>query len=486
MRNRQAVQLLFELSRPGRRAARWPHSDVYADRPLDEFLPASARRSAPPPLPELAEPDVVRHFTNLSTLNMSVDTHFYPLGSCTMKYNAKRNERWAAMPGIADLHPYQSESSLQGMLQLLFELQTYLAAISGLPAVSLQPAAGAHGELTALMVAAAWFRDRGMRRTKVLAPDSAHGTNPASAAMAGFEAISIKSTPDGYVSMDDLAARLDDQVAVLMITNPNTLGLFERQMRQIADRVHERGGLVYLDGANMNAILGIARPGDFGADMMHFNPHKTFSGPHGGGGPGAGPICVRADLADYLPAPVVARRGDRYVLDEERPKSIGRVRSFFGNVGVLVRAYAYIRTHGPEGLRRVSEQAVLNANYLLARVKHFLSVPQGARCMHEFVASAAQLKKQKGITAMDIAKRLLDYGFHAPTVYFPLTVDEALMIEPTETESKETLDAFAEALFRITDESADDLHTAPFSTQVRRPDEVRAARQLHVKWTPDV
>lgn len=484
MRNRQATQLLFELSKSGRRSARLPASDV-PEVPLDELLPSGARSTQLAPLPELAEPDVIRHFTNLSTLNMSVDTHFYPLGSCTMKYNPKRNERMAALPGFADLHPYQPENTLQGLLQLLYELQGMLAEISGLPAVSLQPAAGAHGELTALMVAAAYYRELGQRRSIVLAPDSAHGTNPASARMAGFEFVTIKSTAMGYVDMDDLQSQLDDRTAVFMITNPNTLGRFESQVSRIADLVHSRGGLIYLDGANMNAILGITRPGDFGADMMHFNPHKTFSGPHGGGGPGAGPICVTQRLGPYLPSPVVVHRGDQYRLAYDRPQSIGRVRSFFGNVGVLIRAYCYIRTHGPDGLRRVSENAVLNANYLLSRVKHILPVPQGDRCMHEFVASAAKLKKDKGITAMDIAKRLLDFGFHAPTVYFPLTVPEAMMIEPTETESKETLDAFTAALFRITDEPADLLHEAPHSSAISRPDEVQAARRPVMKWKPE-
>ncbi|MBL9082985.1 MAG: aminomethyl-transferring glycine dehydrogenase subunit GcvPB, partial [Planctomycetales bacterium] len=381
-----------------------------------------------------------------------------------------------------DLHPYQSEASHQGMLQLLFELQQMLAEIAGLEAVSLQPAAGAHGELAALMTAAAYFRDRGEHRTKVLAPDSAHGTNPASAAVAGFDAVTVRSTPDGYVDLEDLKAKLDDQSAVFMITNPSTLGMFERNIKPIADMVHAAGGLLYLDGANMNAILGIARPGDFGADMMHYNPHKTFSGPHGGGGPGAGPIAVRGMLGPYLPAPVVAFDGVRYRLDYDRPKSIGRVRSFFGNVGVLVRAYCYIRTYGGKGLREVSENAVLNANYLLSKLKHIFPVPQGDRCMHEFVATASKIKAERGISAMDIAKRLLDYGFHAPTVYFPITVKESMMIEPTETESKETLDAFAEALFRITEEPADLLHEAPHSTGISRPDEVKAARQPQTSW----
>jgi glycine dehydrogenase subunit 2 len=482
MRNLKTNSLLFELSKPGRRAARLPACDVPSP-PIKELLPASAVADQSPPLPEVAEPEVVRHFTNLSTLNMSVDTHFYPLGSCTMKYNSKRNERMAALPGIADLHPLQSDDTIQGMLHLLFELQQMLAEISGLPAVSLQPAAGAHGELAALMVAAAYYRHQKMHRTKVLAPDSAHGTNPASARMAGFDFVTVKSRSDGMVDLDDLTAKLDDQVAVFMITNPSTLGLFDQQVPQIAKLVHDRGGLIYLDGANMNAILGITRPGDFGADMMHFNPHKTFSGPHGGGGPGAGPICVAEKLSPYLPTPVVENHGGRYTLAYDRPLSIGRVRSFFGNVGVLVRAYCYIRTHGPDGLKAVAENAVLNANYLLSRVKHILPVAQGDRCMHEFVATAAPLKKKNGVTAMDLAKRLLDFGFHAPTVYFPLTVPEAMMIEPTETESKETLDAFAETLFRITEESPEVLHQAPHSTLISRPDEVRAARQPMMKWT---
>ena len=476
MRNQQATSTLFELSRPGRRAARLPQCDVPL-RPIGELIPPEMLAAAPPELPELFEGDVVRHFTNLSTENMSVDTHFYPLGSCTMKYNPKRNERLASLPGFADIHPYQPAESMQGMLALLFELQGLLAEISGLDAVSLQPAAGAHGELAALMMAAAYFRDRGEPRTEVLIPDSAHGTNPASAVMAGFRAVTVKSTPEGFVDVADLKSKLGPATAVFMITNPNTLGMFDGQIADIAELVHEAGGLIYLDGANMNAILGIARPGDFGADMMHFHPHKTFRGPHGGGGPGAGPIAVRGMLAPYLPAPVVANEQGRYFLDNDRPKSIGRVRSFFGNTGVLVRAYAYIRTHGPDGLRRVSETAVLNANYLLSRVQKLLPVPQGPRCMHEFVASASQVKSDRGITATDIAKRLLDYGFHPPTIYFPLTVREAMMIEPTETESKETLDAFAAALETILGEPADEVRAAPTSTPISRPDEVRAARE---------
>jgi glycine dehydrogenase subunit 2 len=483
MRNERATQLLFELSKPGRRASHLLAADV-PELAASDALPADLVASVPPPLPELAEPDVVRHFINLSTRNMSVDTHFYPLGSCTMKYNSKRNERLASLPGLVDLHPYQAESSVQGLLQLLYELQQYLGEISGLPGVSLQPAAGAQGEMAALMVAAAYFRSRGESRLKVLAPDSAHGTNPASASMVGFQPLTVKSTAQGVVDMDDVRAKLDDQIAVFMITNPNTLGLFDGHIVELAELVHARGGLIYLDGANMNAILGRVRPGDFGADMMHYNPHKTFSGPHGGGGPGAGPICVAERLTPFLPAPLVARQDDRYYLDFDRPQSIGRVRSFFGNVGVLVRAYCYIRSHGPEGLRQVADQAVLNANYLLSQVREILPVPQGDRCMHEFVASASGLKKSRGVNAMDVAKRLLDYGFHAPTVYFPLTVPEAMMMEPTETESRETLDAFAEALRTVVSEDADLLHNAPHSTPICRPDEVRAAKQPVMRWKP--
>lgn len=486
MRNLQSTRLLFELTRQGRRGTRMPASDVPTPS-ISSLVPGKYLADAPPPLPELSEPEVVRHFTNLSTMNMSVDTHFYPLGSCTMKHNPKRNERAAALPGIAHVHPLQPDESVQGLLQLLYEMQLMLGEISGLPGVSLQPAAGAQGELTALMVAAAYFRSQGRPRHKILAPDTAHGTNPASARMAGFDFVTVKSSPQGMVDIQDLREKLDEQTAVFMITNPNTLGMFDTQVREIADLVHQAGGLIYLDGANMNAILGITRPGDFGADMMHYNPHKTFSGPHGGGGPGAGPICVRDFLTPFLPAPVVARTGPdsspQYHLDYHRPQSIGRVRAFFGNVGVLVRAYCYIRSHGPAGLKAVSENAVLNANYLLNRVKHILPVPTGDRCMHEFVATAANLKKEKGITATDIAKRLLDFGVHAPTIYFPLTVPEAIMVEPTETESKETLDSFAELLFRITDEPAELLAEAPHSTTVSRPNEVQAARQPILRWT---
>ncbi len=481
----QSTELLFEISRPGRRAHLLPECDVPTP-PADKLLPGAHLALEPLPLPEVGEIDLVRHFVNLSARNMSIDTNFYPLGSCTMKYNPKRHERLAALPGMANLHPLQTDESCQGMLELLFELQNILAEIAGLDAVSLQPAAGAQGELTALLVAHAYFRDRGEeKRTRVLIPDSAHGTNPASAAIAGFDAVSVKSNSKGLVDLDDLKSKLDDRTAVFMITNPNTLGLFDDQIATVTEMLHRDGALVYLDGANMNAILGITRPGDFGADMMHYNVHKTFTGPHGAGGPGAGPIAVRSALAPYLPAPLVKKSADgSFSLDYDRPKSIGRVRSFFGNVGILLRGYCYIRTLGPEGLRQVSENAVLNANYLLACVKHAYDVPYGKRCMHEFVASAHALRKERRISAMDIAKRLLDYGYHAPTIYFPLVVKEALMIEPTETESRETLDAFADVLLRIRDEDSEMLHQAPHSLGISRPDEVQAAKEPILRWTP--
>jgi glycine cleavage system P protein (glycine dehydrogenase) subunit 2 len=476
--------LMFESSRAGRRTAILPPSDV-PDRPLSSLVPVAHLSDLAPPLPELSELDVVRHYTNLSTLNMSIDSNFYPLGSCTMKYNPKRNERLAALPGFAAQHPYQDESTLQGLLSILFELQEILAEIAGLHSVSLQPAAGAQGELTALFVAAAYFKDQGLTRTQVLIPDSAHGTNPASAHLAGFEAVTIKSDARGLVDLADFKAKLSDQTAVFMITNPNTVGLFDPQIGEIARLLHDRGALLYLDGANMNAILGVVRPGDMGVDLMHYNAHKTFSGPHGGGGPGAGPIAVRAHLAPYLPAPLIARRDDgSYHLDSDRPKSIGRVRSFFGNTGILFRAYCYIMCHGPDGLKGIAQHAVLNANYLMSLVREVYPVTFGDSCMHEFVASARPLAKERGIRAMDIAKRLIDFNFHAPTVYFPLIVPEAMMVEPTETESRETLEAFAKVLLAIAKESPELLHDAPHNTPISRPDEVKAAKAPVLSWKP--
>ena len=499
MRNELSTQLLFELSRPGARACRFPENDVTDTiAPLENLIPSEHLAESPPSLPELTEPEIIRHYTNLSTLNFSVDTHFYPLGSCTMKYNPKRNERLANLDGISQIHPYQDEylhthtaskktaqrSSIEGTLEILWQLQEMLAEIAGLDAVSLQPAAGAHGELTALLVAAAYFRDQGQQRTTVLIPDSAHGTNPASAALAGFDTVQVNSTSDGLVDLEDLSVKLNNKVGLFMITNPNTLGLFDDQIQTIAEMIHKAGALLYLDGANMNAILGVSRPGDFGADLMHYNPHKTFSGPHGAGGPGAGPIAVRDMLAPYLPAPVIRRSSNHFHLDYDLPKSVGQVRCFFGNTGVLIRAYCYIRTYGPEGLRHVAENAVLNANYLRSLVQKFLPVPHGTSCMHEFVASARPLHRERGIRAMDLAKRLLDFGFHAPTVYFPLVVPEALMIEPTETESKSTMEAFAQTLEKITNESADLVSCAPHTTPICRPDEVIAARNPVLRWHP--
>lgn len=402
-----------------------------------------------------------------------------------MKYNPKRHERLARLAGIVDLHPYQSEDGLQGLLEVLFEMQQMLGEIAGLPAVSLQPAAGAQGELTALLVASAYFRDKGEHRTKVLFPASAHGTNPASAAIAGFQCVQLEGSQGGLMDVDALRRAVDDQTAVFMVTNPNTLGLFEERIAEIAEVVHAAGGLVYIDGANMNAIMGITRPGDFGGDMMHYNVHKTFTGPHGAGGPGAGPIAVREFLADYLPGPIVTKSGERYQLAAPA-KSIGRVRSFFGNVGILLRGYFYLRTLGAKGLRAAAEDAILNANYLKARLAELLPAPHGRYCLHEFVASAQTVLKERGISAMDIAKRLLDYGFHAPTVYFPLVVPEALMMEPTETESKDTLDAFVDVIAKILTEDPAELRQAPLTLRVSRPNDVQAARQPVFHWTPCV
>lgn len=485
MRNTLATQSIYDLSQPGRRASRIPASDV-PETELDTRIPNSFLANEEVDLPQVSEPDIVRHFVNLSTLNMSVDTHFYPLGSCTMKYNPKRHERLSKLEGLVDLHPATDESHIQGLLQILFEMQQMLGEIAGLPAVSLQPAAGAQGELTALLTAAAYFEDRGEQRTKVLFPSSAHGTNPASAALAGFQCVQLNSSKKGLVDLSELEQHLDETTAVFMVTNPNTVGLFEQEIDVISKMLHDVGGLVYIDGANMNAILGHTRPGDFGGDMMHYNVHKTFTGPHGGGGPGAGPIAVRDFLGEFLPGPIVTRvesnNGTPPTYQLSQPaKSIGRMRSFFGNVGILLRGYWYLRTLGPEGVKRISTDAVLNANYLRAKLKDILPIPNGDLCMHEFVASAADQKKQ-GRTAFDIAKRLIDFGFHAPTVYFPLVVPEALMIEPTETESKETLDRFARAIAEIVREDPEFLHEAPHSTATSRPDDVAAARNPILQW----
>jgi glycine dehydrogenase subunit 2 len=476
--------LIFERSRPGRTAVSLPDADGDG-QPPESFLPADALRDAPPMLPEVGELDLVRHYVSLSQRNLCVDTAFYPLGSCTMKYNPKVNEKVAALPGFARVHPWQPAETVQGLLVLLRDLERILARITGMDAVSLQPAAGAHGEMAGLLVIKACLRERGQAaRSVVLIPDSAHGTNPATCSLCGLRVVQVRSTERGGVDLDDLRSKLSADVAAIMITNPNTLGLFEAEIAEIARLVHDAGGLVYMDGANLNAILGRARPGDFGVDVMHMNVHKTFSTPHGGGGPGAGPIAVKAFLEPYLPVPRIVERDGRLAWDGDRPRSVGKLKAFWGNVGVLIRAYAYVAGLGDEGLRRVSLHAVLNANYLQARLKKAYTLPHDRPCMHEFVLSAAKQRKH-GVRALDIAKRLLDHGFHAPTIYFPLIVPEALMIEPTETEAKETLDAFCDAMLAIAREAAEEpelLHEAPHHRPVKRLDEARAVKQLVVKY----
>jgi len=455
---------------------------------VEDYLPQAYRRREDAGLPELSEIEVVRHFTHLSSLNYGVDTGFYPLGSCTMKYNPKVNEAAAALPGFTGLHPNLPPEAAQGALELMYHLQQYLAEITGMDAVTLQPAAGAHGELAGLLIIAAYHASRGeTQRKKVLVPDSAHGTNPASAAMAGLEVVQIPSNDQGLVDLEALKKALGPDTAALMLTNPNTLGLFESDIVTMARVVHEAGGLLYYDGANLNAIMGITRPGDMGFDVVHLNLHKTFSTPHGGGGPGSGPVGVKEHLASFLPVPVVSydKVKGQYYLDYDRPQTIGQMKAFYGNFSVMVKAYAYIRTLGPRGLKEVSEQAVLNANYLLSLLRSHFNVPYNRLCKHEFVINPGNKIKEAGVRTLDIAKRLLDYGFHAPTIYFPLIVPEALMIEPTETEPKEVLDAFAGALIRIAEEAVaqpDVLHSAPHNTPVRRLDEAAAARNPVLKW----
>jgi glycine dehydrogenase subunit 2 len=438
-------------------------------------------------LPELSEIDVIRHYTALSQQNFGVDSGFYPLGSCTMKYNPKINEVIASLPVFKNAHPYQPEELSQGALKLMYELTEYLCEITGMDTFSLQPAAGAHGELTGLMIAKAYFKSRGEERKNILIPDSAHGTNPASSVACGFDTIKIETKSDGNVDMDALEAACDENTAVLMITNPNTLGIYEKDIVKISHIVHLKGGLVYLDGANMNALLGIVKPKDMGVDMMHLNLHKTFSAPHGGGGPGAGPLGILNSLSDFLPKPVIEKEGDRYTLNYDRPKSIGRVKPFYGNFGVMVKAYVYIRMLGVDGLKDVAENAVLNANYLMKKLKDDYLLPYDVTCKHEFVISGANQMKY-GVHTMDIAKRLMDYGFHPPTIYFPLIVKEAMMIEPSETESKQTLDDFADAMHKIAKESIENpdlVKSAPHNTPGGRLDGVLAARKPKVKYQGD-
>lgn len=472
--------LIFNYSQPGRQAYTLPKLDVT----LEEYdLPASELRGDSD-LPEVSEIDIMRHFIALSVLNHHVDKGFYPLGSCTMKYSPKVNEDICRLPGFAALHPLQPEQTFQGALHLMYNLEKYLCAISGMDAVSLQPAAGAHGELTSIMIVRKYFEEKKEARKKVLIPDSAHGTNPASVTLSGFSSVEIKSNAHGLVDLAVLEKLLDDQVACIMLTVPNTLGLYEKDIAKIVEIVHRKGALLYMDGANFNAYLGYARPGDAGFDLVHFNLHKTFSTPHGGGGPGAGPIGVKKDLVKYLPVPIIERDKDNFRLNYDRPHSIGKVQGFYGNFGVIVRAYNYIRMLGADGLKEASQCAVINANYIRKSLQEYYQLPYNNICMHECVFSSDNLK-QYGVKTLDIAKRLLDFGVHAPTVYFPLIVHEALMIEPTETESKQSIDKFVEAMIQIAGEAKENpqlLKDAPKTTPVRRLDEVRASRELNVKY----
>jgi glycine dehydrogenase subunit 2 len=473
--------LSFELSRPAVDPPRLPELDVSGPAPSD-VLPPEALRSKPPGLPRLSEPEIMRHYSRLASLNYSISENFYPLGSCTMKYNPVANEAAAALPGFAGLHPYQDEDTVQGALELMWRLEQSLCAIVGVDRVTLQPAAGAHGEWTALRMIRAYQHSKGETRGEVLVPDSAHGTNPASAALSGFQVIEVRSGSDGRISLADLESKLSPRTAALMLTNPNTLGLFEREILDIAELVHSTGAMLYYDGANLNAFMGICRPGDMGFDAVHMNLHKTFTTPHGGGGPGAGPVGVKNELVPFLPSPTVERSNGHLELDYKRPQSIGRVRSFYGNFGMLVRAYTYILAMGGDGLSQASQDAVLSANYLRKLVENDLEMPHDGPCMHEFVASANHLNHEHGVRALDVAKALLDRHFYAPTVYFPLVVPEAIMVEPTETESKATLDDFAMAIKEIVKEAHANpqaLHDAPQKLPVGRLDEVAAARRIN-------
>jgi glycine dehydrogenase subunit 2 len=483
--------LIFEESRCGRTSFSLPALDVPA-QPIESLIPRDLLRTELN-LPELSELDVVRHFTRLSQLNYGVDSGFYPLGSCTMKYNPKVNEVVASMPGFTDAHPLQDEKEIQGLLELLYNFEQYLCAIFGYNAFTLQPAAGAHGELTALMMIKAYHNKMSNEkckiknecRNKIIIPDSSHGTNPASVSMVGYQSVVIKSNGRGNIDLDALKKVVGDDTAGLMLTNPNTLGLFDEHILEIAEIIHKAGGLLYYDGANANATLGVCRPADLGFDVAHFNLHKTFSTPHGGGGPGSGPVGVNKKLEPFLPVPRIVKENSSFIIRHSSfPQSIGRVHSFHGNVNVIIKAYAYIRSLGAEGLKDVAENAVLNANYMMSRLKEYYYLPYDRTCQHEFVISAKWQKEKSGVKALDIAKRLLDYGFHPPTIYFPLIVEEALMIEPTETESKETLDAFCDAMIAIAKEcetNPDLVKNAPYSTPVKRLDEAKAARELNLR-----
>lgn len=479
----ESVKLIFEKGAPGRKGYSLPGLDV-PEKALYHLLPKEFLREEPAALPEVSEVELARHFTRLSQLNFGVDTGFYPLGSCTMKYNPKVNEEAARMPGLVGAHPLQPESLSQGALRLMYELEGYLREIGGMARVSMQPAAGAHGELAGLLVMRAYHESQGNPRRKVIIPDSAHGTNPASAALAGYETVVIKSSKEGLVDLDGLKRALDTDCAALMLTNPNTLGLFEKDILEISRLVHDAGALLYMDGANLNALLDIVRPGDMGFDVVHFNLHKTFSTPHGGGGPGAGPIGVVERLAPFIPVPTVEKEGERYYLDYDRPQTIGAIHGFYGNFGVLVRAYAYIRRMGAKGLGEVSRNAILNANYVRKRLEGRFYLPYNGHSLHECVFSA-KYQKARGVHAWDMAKRLQDYGFHPPTVNFPLVVEEAIMIEPTETEAKETLDKFCDAMIAIAGEVESDpeiVKNAPHTRSVKRLDEAQAVKRPNLRW----
>ncbi|MFC0188295.1 aminomethyl-transferring glycine dehydrogenase subunit GcvPB [Fictibacillus aquaticus] len=476
--------LIFELSTEGRVGYSIPSLDV-PEIPVETLLPSEYLRQEAAELPEVSELQIVRHYTALSNRNHGVDSGFYPLGSCTMKYNPKINEDVARFPGFSSIHPLQDEETVQGAMEMMYRLQTSLAEITGMDEVTLQPAAGAHGEWTGLMMIRAYHEANGdFNRTKVIVPDSAHGTNPASATVAGFDSITVKSDERGLVDLEDLKRVVGPDTAALMLTNPNTLGLFEENILEMAAIIHEAGGKLYYDGANANAILGFARPGDMGFDVVHLNLHKTFTGPHGGGGPGSGPVGVKKDLIPFLPKPVLIKEDDVYRFEYNRPQSIGRVKPYYGNFGINVRAFTYIMTMGPDGLHQVSENAVLNANYIMRKLEPYFELPYKQHCKHEFVLSGSRQKKL-GVRTLDMAKRLLDFGYHPPTIYFPLSVEEAIMIEPTETESKETLDEFIEKMIQIAkeaEETPEIVQEAPHTTVVKRLDEATAARKPILRY----
>ncbi|MGE6258993.1 aminomethyl-transferring glycine dehydrogenase subunit GcvPB [Heyndrickxia sporothermodurans] len=483
--NKVDQPLIFEITKPGRIGYSLPELDV-PEIDIHELLASEYVREEEPNLPEVSELDIMRHYTALSKKNHGVDSGFYPLGSCTMKYNPKINESVARYSGFAHIHPLQEESSVQGALELMYDLQQHLIEITGMDEVTLQPAAGAHGEWTGLMMIRAYHEANGdTNRTKVIVPDSAHGTNPASATVAGLETITVKSNENGLVDLEDLKRLVGSDTAALMLTNPNTLGLFEENILEMAEIVHGAGGKLYYDGANLNAVLSKARPGDMGFDVVHLNLHKTFTGPHGGGGPGSGPVGVKEDLIPFLPKPVLIKVNDQFIFDFNRPQSIGRVKPYYGNFGINVRAYTYIRTMGPDGLKAVTENAVLNANYMMRRLAEYYDLPYDRHCKHEFVLSGKRQKKL-GVRTLDIAKRLLDFGYHPPTIYFPLNVEECMMIEPTETESKETLDAFIDAMIQIAKEAEENpeiVQEAPHTTVVKRLDETQAARKPVLRYS---